>query len=86
MLIDGTYIPLFNHPNWRLILTLSDFFNCKKFYPIVLLVVYDANKLFQSVCACQHGGVYNVLFYKNQLCKFDYAISSLLNRKLRISY
>jgi hypothetical protein len=57
--IDGTHIPLADHPNWRVTLVHGDFFNRKKFHSIVLQVVCDANKLFWIVCVGQPGGVHD---------------------------
>jgi hypothetical protein len=44
--IDGTHIPLADHPNRRVTLAASDFFNKKKFHSIVLPGICDANKIF----------------------------------------
>ena len=44
--IDGTHIPLAEHPSKRIILAESDFYNRKKYHSIVLQRVCSSKKIF----------------------------------------
>jgi hypothetical protein len=54
--IDKTHILLKNLPNKKIIFTIGDFFNRKKFFSIVLQVVCDANKIFWNFCVADLKG------------------------------
>jgi hypothetical protein len=51
--INGTHIPLADHPNHKVTLAVGDFFNMKKIHSVVLQGVCDVDKIFWNVCASQ---------------------------------
>ena len=57
--IDGTHIPLAEHPSKTITLVESDFYNRKKFHSIVLQGVCDSKKIFWNVCTKQLYGVHD---------------------------
>jgi hypothetical protein len=47
--INGTHIPLVDHPNHKVTLAVGDFFNMTKIHSIVLQGVRDVDKIFWNV-------------------------------------